>query len=166
MISMVFKEKQSFWSWWMVILIVFLLLATLNYEWNDIKDGNFKELSVNPGFWIIAVIIIIFSFIKLKTTINSEGIMIHFFPFLLKSKFIPWSEVAQVSVKDYNPIYDYGGWGYRIGRKGKAYNTKGSHGLQLIFKSGSSLLIGTQKKCELNTIISKVNQEILNKDYE
>ena len=42
---MVFKEKQSFWSWWMVILIVFLLLSTLNYEWNDIKDGNFKELS-------------------------------------------------------------------------------------------------------------------------
>ncbi|MCW2261475.1 hypothetical protein EDF67_10554 [Sphingobacterium sp. JUb78] len=56
--------------------------------------------------------------------------------------------------------------GYRIGRKGKAYNTKGSHGLELIFKSGSRLLIGTQKKCELNTIISKVNQEILNKDYE
>jgi hypothetical protein len=163
---MVFKEKQSFWSWWMVILLSFLLLSTLNFEWDDIKGGDFKELSVNPGFWIISIIIIIFSFIKLKTIINSEGIMIQFFPFLLKSKFIPWSEVEQIYVKDYNPIYDYGGWGYRIGKRGKAYNTKGSNGLQLILKNGSRLLIGTQKKFELINIVSKVNQEILNNDYE
>lgn len=163
---MIFKEKQSFWSWWMVILLAFLLLSTLNFEWNNIKAGDFKEVSVNPGFWIIVVIIIIFSLIKLKTTINSEGIMIQFFPFLLKNKFIPWSEVAQFYLKDYNPIPDYGGWGYRIGKKGKAYSTQGSQGFQLIFKSGSSLLIGTQKKFELSNIVSKINQEILNKDYE
>lgn len=163
---MIFKEKQSFWSWWMVILLVFLLLSTLNFEWDAIYEGDFKEISLNSGFWIIVVITIIFSFIKLKTTINSKGITIQFFPFLLRNKFIPWSEVGQIYVKDYNPINDYGGWGYRIGKKGKAYNTKGSSGLQLIFKNGSSLLIGTQKKSELITIVSKVNQEILSNDYQ
>lgn len=163
---MVFKEKQSFWSWWMVILLVFLLLSTLNFERAAIQEGDFKGISVNSGFWIIVVIIILFSFIKLKTTINAEGITIQFFPFLLKNKFISWSEVGQIYVKDYNPIYDYGGWGYRIGKKGKAYNTKGSHGLQLIFKNGSNLLIGTQKKSELSIIIAKINQEILKNHYE
>lgn len=161
-----FKEKQSFWSWWMVILMFFLLYSTLTFEWTSISAGDFKGVIVNPGFWINVVIIVLFSFIKLKTTINAEGIMIQFFPFLLKSKFIPWSEVGKIYVKDYKPIADYGGWGYRIGANGKAFNTKGSCGLQLVLKDGSNLLIGTQKKNELSSIVDKINQEILKNEIE
>lgn len=40
---------------------------------------------------------------------------------------------------------DYGGWGIRYGRKGKAFNVFGSRGLQLEFTNGKRLLIGSQK---------------------
>lgn len=145
----------------MIILMFFLLLSTVNFDIVNILKGNFNMLNLNPGFWIIIGIIVLFSFIRFKTSINQDGITIHFFPFLLKPKLIPWSQIGQLYVKDYNPISDYGGWGYRTGTEGKAYNTKGTVGLQLIFKDGSKLLIGTQKKEELNHIVVRINQEIL-----
>lgn len=79
---------------------------------------------------------------------------------------ILWSQLDDLYVKDYNPIADYGGWGYRNGSQGKAYNTKGSVGLQLIFKDGSRLLIGSQKKDELIRIAIQVNQEFLKNPSE
>ncbi|UIR55420.1 hypothetical protein LZQ00_14235 [Sphingobacterium sp. SRCM116780] len=156
-----FQEKQSFWTWWMILLMVFLLLSTLNFKWAEWSRGNFSQFSLNPGFWIVFCIIALFSVIRLKTTINTEGINIQFFPFLLKSKIIPWTEIGKIYVRDYNPIGDYGGWGYRNGSEGKAYNTKGKQGLQLIFKDGSKLLIGTQKRDELENIVEKINKDIL-----
>ena len=159
--NMNFQEKQTFWSWWMIILMIFLLLSTVNFDLFNLLRGDFSEINFNPGFWIIVGIIILFSFIRLKTTINEEGIAVQFFPFLLKTRFILWSQIGHLYIKDYNPIADYGGWGYRNGNEGKAYNTKGSVGLQVIFKDGSKLLIGTQKKDELSRIAIQVNQEIL-----
>ncbi|MCQ0110186.1 hypothetical protein JGC31_01235 [Zhouia sp. CL16] len=47
----------------------------------------------------------------------------------------------------YNPIKDYGGYGWRIGfrGKGKALNIRGNKGIQIIYKNNKKLLIGTQK---------------------
>ncbi|MEN5195064.1 hypothetical protein [Sphingobacterium faecium] len=164
--DMKFQEKQTFWTWWMIVLMIFLLLSTVNYDVVNIFKGDFSKMNFNPAFWIVVGIIIFFSFINLKTTINEEGIAIQFFPFLLKTKLILWSQLDDLYVKDYNPIADYGGWGYRNGSQGKAYNTKGSVGLQLIFKDGSRLLIGTQKKDELIRIAIQVNQEFLKNPSE
>lgn len=50
---------------------------------------------------------------------------------------------------------DFGGWGYRLGKWGKAYSTKGEHGVQLIMKDGSQLMIGTQKPEEVQKIINQ-----------
>lgn len=155
-----FHEKQSFWNWLLVILMMILFISTLDFDWEAVLKGNLKEIGINPSFWIILTITVLFSLVRLRTTIDRNGITVQFFPFLLKSKLIKWSELEQIYVKDYNPIADYGGWGYRNGGEGKAYNTKGTQGLQLIFKDGSRLLIGTQKKKELGSIVNKVNQEI------
>ena len=47
----------------------------------------------------------------------------------------------------YNPIMDFGGWGYRVSWKGKgtALNVKGNKGIELILKNGKKITIGTQK---------------------
>ena len=51
--------------------------------------------------------------------------------------------------RPYSPIGDYGGWGLRGLAGNKAYNVWGSEGLQLVFKSGNRLLLGTQHPAEL-----------------
>jgi TATA-box binding protein (TBP) (component of TFIID and TFIIIB) len=43
-------------------------------------------------------------------------------------------------------MLEYGGWGIRCGWHGKkVYNISGNRGVQLVFKNGKRLLIGSQK---------------------
>jgi hypothetical protein len=39
---------------------------------------------------------------------------------------------------------EYGGWGIKYGKMGKAYNVSGNRGVQLEFTDGKRLLIGSQ----------------------
>ncbi|NVL91956.1 MAG: hypothetical protein HWN71_02845 [Desulfobacterales bacterium] len=49
----------------------------------------------------------------------------------------------------YNPLKDYGGWGIRYGRGGRAYNVSGNRGVYLELSNGKSLLIGSLQPEEL-----------------
>jgi hypothetical protein len=76
----------------------------------------------------------------------------------LKEIFIAWNQLESCSVRTYSPLGEYGGWGikYGLGGAGKVYNVRGNQGLQLVFKDGSRLLIGTQKPLELQEIVDKM----------
>lgn len=81
-----------------------------------------------------------------------------FIPFIFKTKFIPWSEIETVHIRKYKPLREYGGWGWRVGPNGKAYNVKGNQGLQLLFKDRTALLIGTQKPKELEMFLKQIGK--------
>ena len=51
---------------------------------------------------------------------------------------------------------DYGGWGIKYGLKGLAYNISGNFGIQLELKSGSKILIGTQKPDEVKKLLDEI----------
>lgn len=143
------QESQSFHAFFGFIA-VFIAVAV-----------NFMlvyQTDINP--WIVLGIMILNSlvalmmlFTKLKTSYNDTGIELTYFPLIIKKKIIPWSDVEYAYVRQYAPIREYGGWGLRYGKKGKAYNTKGNMGLQLEMKNGKKLLIGTQKPEELRLYI-------------
>ena len=61
-----------------------------------------------------------------------------------------------VYTRTYSPMREYGGWGIRFGKSGKAYNIKGDEGLQLVFKNGKRLLIGSQKSQELAQAVDSI----------
>lgn len=81
-------------------------------------------------------------------------------------------------VPSYNPIREYGGWSYHGSfGKGKVLNVKGNKGIQLEFKDGKKILIGTQKQEDIHNLIEqyfktndeykkafalRLNEEILN----
>ena len=52
-------------------------------------------------------------------------------------------------MRKYSPLREFGGWGYRVGPGGKAFNMQGNMGLQLEMMGGEKLLIGTRKPEEL-----------------
>jgi len=100
--------------------------------------------------------------IKLVFQINEEGISYRFYPFHASFKLIKWEEIATISIRKYNAIMEYGGWGIRTFsfRKNIAYSISGSFGLQIELKKGKKILIGTQnpeelKKLTTHIIISK-----------
>lgn len=161
-----FKEIQKFRQWWL-ILILFIILLTFNSALISqlIYNIPFGTNPVNnSGLIILAIIISLFCgfifIIKLETKINQEGIYVRFYPFHLKFKFFKWQEIDNAFIREYSPITEYGGWGLRISLSGngKAYNTSGNKGLQIVFKNGNKLLIGTNKQEELNLVVKQLNK--------
>jgi hypothetical protein len=92
---------------------------------------------------------ILFWLIRLETYVDSNALYVRFFPFQLAFRKFAASDLAEYYSREYNPILEYGGWGIRYGRAGKAYNASGNKGVQLVLNNGKRLLIGSQKPDEL-----------------
>ena len=101
----------------------------------------------------------LFYFMKLETRVDGTGIYYRFFPLHLTEQTILWDEVASVTLRKYNSLKEYGGWGLRYSfKKGRAVNIKGKTGLQLELKNGKKLLIGTQKPEELKQVLQELGR--------
>lgn len=137
-----------------------LLLSVSLTIYRPIYMAISEGQSLDAGQWVgvlILAVVILFMFInRLETRIDERGIYVKFFPVIPKFKFYPWEEISTAVVRKYSSLLEYGGWGIRFGRNGKAYNIKGNKGLQLKFKNGSALLIGTQKAEELQKVLNEI----------
>jgi len=97
--------------------------------------------------------------IRLKTSIDEAGIHYRFYPFQKRMTTIEWNELSDAYMRDYNSFYKFGGYGIRVGshKTTRAINTSDSCnvGLQLEFKDGNFLLIGTKRPEEIKQIIER-----------
>ena len=167
----VYIEEQKFNRPFLIIglvLLFFYVSYTLNDEWTYISQGSIIEKFENiSGLIIIALIAYLFLKIKLITRIDEKGIHYQFFPFHLSKKIISWNNISKSHIRKYDAFFEYGGWGmkYNFGeKKGKAFTTKGNIGLQIELNNGKKILIGTQKKEELQRILNTYQQKT--KHYE
>jgi hypothetical protein len=92
--------------------------------------------------------------LKMQTEVRNDGLYVRFFPFHIHYKKFTADNISEYHPRTYRPILEYGGWGIRCGwRGGRAYNVSGNKGVQLVFKNGKRLLIGSQKPNELTQAI-------------
>jgi hypothetical protein len=159
----VFEEKQWFNQWWFQLINIGLSLFLLFclYKW-FVAEENVDKVSPDDltGQLIVILclvpVIALFYFLKLKTVIDERGISYQFFPIHKNAKLTAWSDLEECYTREYKPIAEYGGWGYKFGAGGaKALNVKGNKGIQLKFKSGKKLLIGTQKPEDAQVVINR-----------
>lgn len=156
----VFKEEQRFNNPWFLLVMIgtVCLVGYLSFQsYVDLPaDGSGKTVLILTDIFTFLVLGAVF-FITLKTIINEQGISYGFWPFQTKLKQIPWRDIEKIYVREYSPIAEYGGWGYRVSFSknghGKAYNVSGTIGIQIEFKNGKKTLIGTQKKEEAETVL-------------
>ena len=146
---LVYEEKQKFNAFWMSVLNGFIILATL-YTIYQLWGQEVDWIHFLAPFVAILSVIMISS-VTLVTKIDRESLSVGFHPFGKRT--IQRRDIAKAYVRQYSPLGEYGGWGYRSGPNGKAYNTMGDQGLQLELTDGSRLLIGTQRPRELEGII-------------
>lgn len=148
---MEYRETQKFNQWWLWLLNLGVMSVVF---W-----GAYQEYQAGMPVWqvllaiaLVAVVALIpIALVDLRTTITEDGIEVRFWPFSRRRIFK--SEISRMYVRSYSPIGEYGGWGYRLGPNGKAYNMQGNHGLQLELKGGEKILIGTQRPEELSDFI-------------
>lgn len=165
-----FSEKQKFSflgiKLALIILLLFIGTGAVRQIFLDIPFGNRPMsdtgIALLTGF--IGLLLLAAYLVTMKTVITEEGIMVTFFPFLLKKKTITWDTLQAAYVREYSPIREYGGWGFRMVNNdttiggSKALNVKGNQGLQLVFKNGEKLLIGTQQPQELEAFLREINR--------
>lgn len=165
-ISGFYEEQQFRQPWvWMLLLVITVWLAGmfihgiytqlyLGQPWGDRPmSNNALVISATVSFLITAGLALLFYKLKLITKVDADGIHVRFVP--LTSRTIPFENITSCKVRTYRPIREYGGWGIRFSRKGRAYNVSGNRGVQLEFSKGMPLLIGSQKPEELADVINR-----------
>jgi hypothetical protein len=147
-----FKETQRFTQWWLWLILfgtwaimIFALLQEVNEIIMSFFIGGFIGLGLPIFFWQM----------RLVTRVTSAGIYVRFIPFHFKEQFYPWDSIESAQVRTYDSLFEYGGWGIKYGfsGQGKVYNVSGDQGLQLVFKSGEKILIGTHKPEEIQAAV-------------
>jgi hypothetical protein len=129
---------------WLLNLVIFAGLTVVGFNsWSN-GDGLLTAL---VGPMSMALVMILLATIELRTVVTEDGLEVKFWP--LGRRRIFKSEIKSARVRKYSPLREFGGWGYRIGPAGKAFNMQGDMGLQLEMKDGDRLLIGTRKPEEL-----------------
>jgi len=91
--------------------------------------------------------------------VHADRLCVRLFPFHIRHREIAAEDLSECYARTYKPIREYGGWGIRCGfRKGigRAYNMSGNKGVQLVFKNGKKLLIGSQRCDELAQAINSI----------
>jgi hypothetical protein len=151
-----YRETQHFRQLWLWALVLFIALLSIYGAFQQLILG--KPFGNNPAPDSVMVILaIIFGIVlplfmfktNLTTEVHSDGLYFRFFPFHLSFRGIAAEEIRGYEACIYRPIRDYGGWGIRYGRKGKAYNVSGNRGVRLELSKGKHLLIGSKRPEEL-----------------
>jgi hypothetical protein len=155
-----FTETQRFTQWWLWIILIGIIglhiygLFQQFYLGEPFGDNPASDEMLLVFSSIPVLLILFFVVLRLDTKVDAEGVHYRFFPFQIKYKLKRWDELEKVFVRQYKPIYEYGGWGLRGWGKDKALNVSGNMGLQLELKNGDRLLIGTQKREEMKKVVT------------
>ena len=147
-----YQEVQRFSS---LVWVWFAILPIAGFIWYVAYQQLIAGQSVgtHPApdlilalFWIAFGIAmpLLFFLGGLRTEVEADGIYLQGFPLPFCAKHIDYSEIETFGAGRYRPLRDFGGWGIRFGRSGRAYTVSGSQGVQLVFKNGQQLLIGSQ----------------------
>ena len=160
--SLLFSETQKFKQWWIWVILIgingTILFGIYQQLFLDQQFSN-KPMSaiglIVTGIFI-SLLTIVFLLFKLETQIKEDGIYVRFFPIQRTYRYYSWESISKCYVREYQPIIEYGGWGLRGFKKNRALNISGNIGLQLEFKDGKRLLIGTNKPKELSELINRI----------
>ena len=161
--NVIFREVQRFHQWWLRLINIgtpVFIVSLFGYgmvqqlvfgkPWGDRPMSDIALLVT--GICAILFGIAIFALLastKLITEVRRDGLYIRYVPFHRSFRRIPLENVVRCESRTYRPIREYGGWGIRWARKGRAYNVTGNRGVRIDYADGRHILIGSHKADEL-----------------
>jgi len=158
-----FSETQNFRQPWVFALVALVLGGSLVFLWHGVYQqavlsrpfGNHPAptnilLGVTCLETIVCVVIgTMMASMKLVVELGRESILIRFIP--LKKTEISLGAIRGCLAREYSPLQEFGGWGWRRSWDGKvrAFTMAGRRGVELSLKDGTSVMIGSQRADEL-----------------
>ena len=160
--EVLYFEKQRFrqiWVWLCILIGPAALLWLLITEVFDIlvNRGNPGDILLPLAIFIIFGVVfpLFFYIIGLDTKLKNDGLYIRFKPFHFSWVVFKFREIETAEAVTYSPLKEYGGWGIKYGRKGKAYNVSGNKGVMLALTKGNSVLIGSLRHEALAQLVNE-----------
>jgi len=163
--EIIYREKQRFGLWLRLLIAGSMALAVPFSIFALIKIPTEQGPTDIPQILTVTIagiagpigVLLLFWMLKLETEVRPDGLYVRFFPFHINFKRFGAEDLSEYYARRYKPVLEYGGWGIRYSlRKGKAYNVSGNKGVQLVFRNGKRLLIGSQRAEELEQAIRSI----------
>jgi uncharacterized membrane protein YbhN (UPF0104 family) len=151
-----FEEQKITQKWIIFIQLGVLVILSFCSILLIFKEKVNIFLGLTPVLSIL-VFILIFRKVKLQTEIAEEYISYRFLPLQASFSKIRKGDIDHVQMRNYNAIGEYGGWGIRFGRSGKAYTIKDDYGIFITLHSKKNILIGTSKPLEATQALRENN---------
>lgn len=158
-----FVEVQRFNSpfIWVLVLVATVPTAGLflygiyeqiirGHPWGDRPMSDLELLIVAPLMILFLLSMgALFYSLLLRVEVREDAVYVRYAPLHFSYRVFPFDTIASCRARQYKPMREYGGWGVRGTKKNAAYNVSGDWGVQLEFKDGRKLLIGSQRAEEL-----------------
>lgn len=161
--ELIYREEQRFGLWlrWLIALLMALVVPLSIFCLTKMPSEQNQSYMpiltlIIAGICVPIAVALLFFVLKLETEVRPDGLYIRFFPAHIHFKRFGAEDLSEYYARRYKPLREYGGWGIRWGRKGKAYNVSGNKGVQLVFRNGKRLLIGSQRAEELEEAIRSI----------
>ena len=155
--KILFYERQRLRQWWLWLIVILAISVPLVIDVAKmVKNGVPQQLMLSSLLSYVACIIpvlILLCIIKLETEITEKCVYVRMFPLHISFRSYAFSEMEACFVRKYHPVREYGGWGLKGTFNNRALNISGNQGLQIVFKNGKKLLIGTRRPQEIMEIL-------------
>jgi hypothetical protein len=162
--SLLYTETQRFRYSWILLLVGFVAILTW---YAFLQQVIFRiPFGDNPGSDTLVVILlgafgillpVLFVVLRLDIRITPAALWFRFFPLHLRWREVPLATIAGARAVVYRPLFEYGGWGIRLGKKGWAYTISGNRGVQVTLKDGTSFLLGSQRERQIEAILHSLS---------
>jgi hypothetical protein len=147
----VYSERQRFRQWWLWVLVLIGPAISVWAIFQQLVMGSPFGNNPAPDYVLVVLVVIVGGGLPLfmystglDTEVRDCGTCIRFRPFHRKWVVFGFESIQKAEASTYSPLKDYGGWGIRYGRKGKAYNVSGNKGVLLTLRDGKNVLIGSK----------------------
>jgi len=155
-----FHEQQNFRQWRVLTLLaippaaMLLLLVwqvVLGHSWGTKPMSNARIIGWTIFLWLVYLRLVT---VRLVTQVGSGDLTVGMRGLWRKSH-IPLNEIKSAKVVTYDAARNYGGYGIRTTRHGKAYIAAGNRGVRLELMKGGVILIGSSRPEELLSAINR-----------
>jgi|SRR5579863_1336358 len=155
-----FQEKQIFrrpgvWGLLSILPAGFSLLLIWQVALGH-SVGERPLSTANVVGWTLFLWLIYFRLITLKMVTNVQpgtlSVSIHG---LWTLREMALDEIGKVEIVTYDPVAEYGGYGIRLTKHGRAYIASGGRGVRLTSIKGGKVLVGSQRPGDLARAIAE-----------
>jgi hypothetical protein len=112
-----------------------------------------RESLIGAALLAIVGVVIVLVIGGLRVFVSADGLRVRLGLLGVRLLRLGVGEIAEVTVHQFSPIADFGGWGIRRGQGMTAFFFRGNRGVQLVTRAGKKYLIGSDTPERLASVL-------------